>query len=119
MKVMHGPMPRSASRWRATSADAAPTPTSSPPYARPSTRDSPFRRGDTMNLFSYIAAANAGQAIQERANATHSAYLAGGTNLLDHIKLGIEQPNRLIDILKLGYDRIERLPDGGLRIGAT
>ncbi len=72
-----------------------------------------------MNLFSYIAAANAGQAIQERTDTPHSAYLAGGTNLIDHIKLGVEQPDRLIDIRNMGYDKIERLPDGGLRIGAA
>jgi xanthine dehydrogenase YagS FAD-binding subunit len=72
-----------------------------------------------MNLFSYVAAANAKQALDECSNTPHAAYLAGGTNLLDNMKLGVEQPSRLIDIRKLGYDRIEKLPDGGLRIGAA
>jgi xanthine dehydrogenase YagS FAD-binding subunit len=72
-----------------------------------------------MNLFSYIPATNVKQAINERAGDPHAAYLAGGTNLLDNMKLGVEQPDRLIDVRKLGYDRIENLPGGGLRIGAS
>jgi xanthine dehydrogenase YagS FAD-binding subunit len=48
-----------------------------------------------------------------------SAYLAGGTNLLDLMKMGAARPERLIDITRLpGLDRIEWLPDGGVRIGA-
>jgi len=45
--------------------------------------------------------------------------IAGGTNLLDLMKLQIETPMHLIDINRLGLDRIEPTPDGGLRIGAT
>src|SRR3981189_3518413 len=48
-----------------------------------------------------------------------AAYLAAGTNLLDLVKGGIARPNRLVDVTRLpGLDRIERLPDGGIRIGA-
>jgi xanthine dehydrogenase YagS FAD-binding subunit len=48
-----------------------------------------------------------------------AAYLAAGTNLLDLMKGGIARPDRLVDITRLpGLDRIEHLPDGGLRIGA-
>lgn len=48
-----------------------------------------------------------------------SAYLAAGTNLLDLMKAGVSRPDRLIDLTRLpGLDRIERLADGGLRIGA-
>jgi FAD binding domain in molybdopterin dehydrogenase/Tetracyclin repressor-like, C-terminal domain len=48
-----------------------------------------------------------------------AAYLAAGTNLLDLMKGGITRPNRLVDVTRLpGLDRIERLPDGGMRIGA-
>ena len=72
-----------------------------------------------MNLFSYIAATNVRQALHERADHDHASYLAGGTNLLDNMKLGIEQPNRLIDVRQVGFDKIETLPDGGLRIGAA
>src|SRR6202158_787523 len=48
-----------------------------------------------------------------------AAYLASGTNLLDLMKGGITGPRRLVDVMRRpGLDRIERLPDGGVRIGA-
>ena len=46
-------------------------------------------------------------------------FIGGGTNLLDLMKLQIETPQRLIDVNRLGLDRIEAMPDGGVRIGAT
>jgi xanthine dehydrogenase YagS FAD-binding subunit len=52
------------------------------------------------------------------AQAPTAAFLGGGTNLIDHMKLGVTQPDLLIDITRLPYDRIELLPDGGVRIGA-
>jgi xanthine dehydrogenase YagS FAD-binding subunit len=48
-----------------------------------------------------------------------AAYLAGGTNLVDHLRLGIAHPDRLVDISRLPLDRAEVTTDGGLRIGAT
>ncbi|MBB4858919.1 xanthine dehydrogenase YagS FAD-binding subunit [Novosphingobium chloroacetimidivorans] len=45
-------------------------------------------------------------------------FLAGGTNLLDLMKIEIEAPTHLIDVQDLGFDKIEPTPDGGLRIGA-
>ena len=72
-----------------------------------------------MNNFSYTLAAQPDEALRERTGPGRAAYLAGGTNLIDHIKLGVEQPQRLVDVRKLGLDRIEALPGGGLRIGAT
>jgi xanthine dehydrogenase YagS FAD-binding subunit len=45
-------------------------------------------------------------------------FLGGGTNLVDLMKLGVAQPELLVDITHLPYDHIEPLPDGGLRIGA-
>ncbi|ONI84902.1 molybdopterin dehydrogenase [Saccharothrix sp. ALI-22-I] len=47
------------------------------------------------------------------------AFLAGGTNLVDHMKLGVAAPEVLVDISRLPLDAVEELPDGGLRIGAT
>ncbi|HWE79889.1 MAG TPA: xanthine dehydrogenase family protein subunit M, partial [Pseudolabrys sp.] len=48
-----------------------------------------------------------------------AAYLAAGTNLLDLMKGGVTRPDRLVDVTRLpGLDHIERLPDGGLRMGA-
>ncbi len=72
-----------------------------------------------MNNFSYTLAAQPDEALRERIGPGRVAYLAGGTNLIDQIKLGVEQPQRLVDVRKLGFDRIEALPGGGLRIGAT
>ena len=46
-------------------------------------------------------------------------FLAGGTTLLDLMKLNVETPARLIDINRLPLDKIESTPDGGLKIGAT
>lgn len=45
-------------------------------------------------------------------------FIAGGTNLLDLMKLEIETPQHLVDVGSLKLDRIEATPDGGLRIGA-
>ena len=45
--------------------------------------------------------------------------IAGGTNLLDLMKLQVETPSQLIDINRLGLESIEDTPDGGLKIGAT
>jgi xanthine dehydrogenase YagS FAD-binding subunit len=53
---------------------------------------------------------------QSRPNAK---FIGGGTNLLDLMKLEIEKPAQLIDVNRLGLDRIEPMPGGGLRIGAT
>jgi xanthine dehydrogenase YagS FAD-binding subunit len=50
---------------------------------------------------------------------TGARYLAGGTNLVDLMKLGVETPERLIDITRLGLDQIEETAEGGLRIGAS
>lgn len=71
-----------------------------------------------MHPFNYTAVTRQGEAISAAANPA-AAYLAGGTNLLDDMKLGVETPRELIDINALPLARIEPLPDGGLRIGAT
>ena len=69
-----------------------------------------------MNPFQYQRAKNeaaAAQAIGPRAK-----FLAGGTNLIDLMKNGVEQPQTLIDINRLALAAIEPLPGGGLRLGA-
>ena len=71
-----------------------------------------------MNRFDYIRPATIPEAVAAAA-VPGSAYLAGGTNLIDLMKGGIVRPTRLIDVSRLpGLDEIELLPDGGLRIGA-
>jgi xanthine dehydrogenase YagS FAD-binding subunit len=71
-----------------------------------------------MNDFEYIRPATVADAIAAAA-APNAAYLASGTNLLDLMKGGISRPKRLVDVTRLpGLDRVERLADGGIRIGA-
>ncbi len=71
-----------------------------------------------MNPFRYERASDASGAVALLAKSPNGVFLAGGTNLVDHMKLGVRQPDLLIDITHLPYDRIEPLPDGGVRIGA-
>jgi xanthine dehydrogenase YagS FAD-binding subunit len=63
-----------------------------------------------------IAAASLSPTAQQGASVR---FLAGGTTLLDLMKLGVEAPDRVVDINRLGLGGIEREADGGLRIGAT
>jgi xanthine dehydrogenase YagS FAD-binding subunit len=71
-----------------------------------------------MRPFRYERAADAGAAV---ALGTEPAtmFLGGGTNLVDLMRLGVEEPTRLVDVTHLGNDRIEETPAGGLRIGAA
>ncbi len=46
-------------------------------------------------------------------------FMGGGTTLIDLMKLNVETPDRVLDINRLPFDKIEVMPDGGLRIGAT
>jgi xanthine dehydrogenase YagS FAD-binding subunit len=71
-----------------------------------------------MNPFRYERPPDASSAVALLAGAHNGVFLAGGTNLVDHLKLGVRQPDLLIDITHLPFDRIESLPDGGIRIGA-
>src|ERR1700731_327484 len=71
-----------------------------------------------MKNFEYVRPATVPEAIAAAAE-PGAAYLASGTNLLDLMKGGIARPDRLVDVTRLpGLDRIERLADGGIRIGA-
>jgi xanthine dehydrogenase YagS FAD-binding subunit len=71
-----------------------------------------------MTPFRYERAADAQAAVALLAQTPNAAFLAGGTNLVDHLRLGVAHPELLVDITRLPYDRIEPLPGGGLRIGA-
>lgn len=51
-------------------------------------------------------------------SAPHAKFVAGGTTLIDLMKLNVERPTTLIDINSLALDKIEKMPAGGLRIGA-
>jgi xanthine dehydrogenase YagS FAD-binding subunit len=71
-----------------------------------------------MKAFTYERATSADQAAQIVARTPGAKFIAGGTNLLDLMKLEIETPAHLVDVNGLGFDKIEATPDGGLRIGA-
>jgi xanthine dehydrogenase YagS FAD-binding subunit len=70
-----------------------------------------------MKTFTYERANRPAEAAAA-AQAPGARFIAGGTNILDLMKLEIETPRRLIDINGLGLDKIEPTAEGGLRIGA-
>jgi len=71
-----------------------------------------------MKSFTYERAQTPAGAAASLANTPGAKLIAGGTNLLDLMKLQVETPTHLIDINRLQLDRIEDAPHGGLRIGA-
>ncbi len=70
-----------------------------------------------MKLFDYERASSPEVATRDGA-AANTSFIAGGTNLLDLMKLQVMTPERLVDISRLDLDRIEDTDDGGLSIGA-
>ncbi|MDF0597332.1 FAD binding domain-containing protein [Psychromarinibacter halotolerans] len=71
-----------------------------------------------MNLFDYLRPGSVDEAVQAGLQ-PGAAFLAGGTNLLDLMKIGVAQPGTVVDITHLpGLDGIEALPGGGWKIGA-
>lgn len=71
-----------------------------------------------MKAFTYERAASPQHAAAALARRPDAKFIAGGTNLLDLMKLEIETPSHLIDVNHLALDRIDHTPEGGLRIGA-
>lgn len=78
-----------------------------------------------MELFELSRAVDVEDAVRRAAGAgtaqqgAEVRFLAGGTTLLDLMKLNVEKPSRVIDVSRLALDRVERHDDGGIRIGAT
>jgi xanthine dehydrogenase YagS FAD-binding subunit len=78
-----------------------------------------------MQTFEFVRPKNPAEAVAVAARAKTAQqgadirFLAGGTTLIDLMKLNVERPARLIDINRLGLDKIEATPNGGLKIGAT
>ena len=70
-----------------------------------------------MRPFEYTRAGSLGEAAHA-AKAPEAAIIAGGTNLLDLMKLQVETPRRVVDITRLDLSAIEETDEGGLRIGA-
>jgi xanthine dehydrogenase YagS FAD-binding subunit len=71
-----------------------------------------------MRSFTYERARSPADAAAAASRTGGAKFIAGGTNLLDLMKLEIETPTHLVDVNGLGLDRIEETPEGGLRIGA-
>jgi xanthine dehydrogenase YagS FAD-binding subunit len=71
-----------------------------------------------MKPFTYERAQSPAEAAASAARVDGAKFIAGGTNLLDLMKLQIETPAHLIDVNGLSLDEIENTPEGGLRIGA-
>lgn len=71
-----------------------------------------------MIPFEYHRASSARDAVATVAERPDAVFLGGGTNLVDHMKLGIATPHLLVDVSGLPFADIEDTPDGGLRIGA-
>jgi xanthine dehydrogenase YagS FAD-binding subunit len=71
-----------------------------------------------MQPFKYARAKSVADAAARLAEQPNAKLIAGGTNLLDLMKLQIETPDALIDVNGLPLDKIEPTPEGGLRIGA-
>ena len=78
-----------------------------------------------MKTFQITRPRDDGQAIAVSAKAKTAQqgadirFIAGGTTLIDLMKLNVEQPQNLVDVNRLPLDKIEATPDGGLTIGAT
>ncbi|MBC7779810.1 MAG: xanthine dehydrogenase family protein subunit M [Proteobacteria bacterium] len=71
-----------------------------------------------MRAFTYERATSPADAAEAVVRKPGAKFIAGGTNLLDLMKLQIETPTHLVDVNRLGLDAIEPTPEGGLRIGA-
>ena len=71
-----------------------------------------------MKPFTYERAASPAEAAAAITRNPNAKFIAGGTNLLDLMKLQIEAPAHLVDVNGLALDKIETTPDGGLRVGS-
>jgi xanthine dehydrogenase YagS FAD-binding subunit len=69
--------------------------------------------------FAYEQAADVESAVATVAGHPDAAFLGGGTNLVDHMKLGVARPDLLVDVTRLPLDEVRPAADGGLRIGAA
>ena len=78
-----------------------------------------------MHIFEFIRPKDSAAAIAAAAQSKTAQqgadvrFMGGGTTLIDLMKLNVETPERVLDINRLPLDKIELMPDGGLKIGAT
>jgi xanthine dehydrogenase YagS FAD-binding subunit len=71
-----------------------------------------------MEAFKFTQATGVSQAIQAASQGNQVRFIAGGTTLLDLMKLNVERPTQVVDINRLPLDKVETLADGRLRVGA-
>ncbi|MFB7873828.1 FAD binding domain-containing protein [Nocardia sp. NPDC056064] len=72
-----------------------------------------------MREFDYERAADAAHAVATVHADPDAVFLGAGTNLVDHLKLGITAPGRLVDVSRLPFDEVTERPDGTVRVGAA
>ena len=72
-----------------------------------------------MKAFDFERPADAQAAVALVTGRPGAAFLGGGTNLVDHMKLGIVSPEMLVDVTRLPFGAVEERDDGGVRIGAA
>jgi xanthine dehydrogenase YagS FAD-binding subunit len=72
-----------------------------------------------MRPFDFERPTDAGAAVALVTERPGAAFLGGGTNLVDHMKLGIAAPELLVDVTRLPFDAVETRDDGTVRIGAA
>ncbi|MEU4650050.1 FAD binding domain-containing protein [Nocardia fluminea] len=72
-----------------------------------------------MREFAYERATDPGGAVAAVLADPDAVFLGAGTNLVDHLKLGIIAPGKLVDVSGLPLDQVTQLPDGGVRIGSA
>lgn len=72
-----------------------------------------------MKPFAYVVPATASEAARVVAETDGATFLAGGTNLVDLMKLGVIAPHTLVDVTQVLDATIEPTPEGGVRIGAA
>ncbi|MET0616573.1 MAG: FAD binding domain-containing protein, partial [Luteibacter sp.] len=71
-----------------------------------------------MKPFTYERPKTPAEAVAAATRQRNTKFIAGGTNLLDLMKIEVEQPEHLVDVNGLGFDTITASDDGGVRIGA-
>lgn len=72
-----------------------------------------------MKAFDYHVATSAADAVATLSGHPGAAFLAGGTNLIDHMKLGVAAPDLLVDVSRLELTEVETADGGGVRIGTN
>ncbi|MGH8179693.1 MAG: FAD binding domain-containing protein [Steroidobacteraceae bacterium] len=72
-----------------------------------------------MSPFEYERATDASSAVARVSARPNAVFLGGGTNLVDHMRLGVARPELVVDVSRLPFSAIERLPGGAVRIGAA